>query len=220
MSSSKEELYRALLEQIEAVIADTDDLIANLANAAAALKQAFKKFNWVGFYRTTAPNLLTVGPFQGPPACVHIPFDQGVCGASARTQKTVLVPDVEKFPGHIACSALSKSEIVVPLVHNGRHSSFSISTVMSLMPSIRPTRSIWSLSSPRSPRRISAMLTKFPGIREHRRDAYDTLGLATCVALRPSEKYHRRPACVFEMMVQICKGLWGKSGFQAFDGRR
>jgi L-methionine (R)-S-oxide reductase len=102
------------------VIADTDDLIANLANAAAALKQAFKKFNWVGFYRTTAPNLLTVGPFQGPPACVHIPFDQGVCGASARTQKTVLVPDVEKFPGHIACSALSKSEIVVPLVHNGQ----------------------------------------------------------------------------------------------------
>jgi L-methionine (R)-S-oxide reductase len=120
MSSNKEELYRALLEQIEAVIADTDDLIGNLANVAAVLKQAFKKFHWVGFYRTTAPNLLTVGPFQGPPACVHIPFDQGVCGTSARTQKTVLVPDVEKFPGHIACSALSKSEIVVPLVHNGR----------------------------------------------------------------------------------------------------
>jgi L-methionine (R)-S-oxide reductase len=120
MSSSKEEVYRALLQQIEAVIAGTDDLIANLANVAAILKEAFKKFHWVGFYRTTAPSLLTLGPFQGPPACVHIPFEQGVCGTSARTQKTVLVPDVEKFPGHIACSALSKSEIVVPLVHNGQ----------------------------------------------------------------------------------------------------
>jgi L-methionine (R)-S-oxide reductase len=120
MSSSKEELYRALLKQIEAVIGDTDDLIANLANVAASLKQAFKKFHWVGFYRTTAPNLLTLGPFQGPPACVLIPFEQGVCGTSARTQKTILVPDVEEFPGHIACSPLSKSEIVVPLVHNGQ----------------------------------------------------------------------------------------------------
>jgi L-methionine (R)-S-oxide reductase len=120
MRSSKEELYHALLEQIEAVIAGTDDLIANLANVRAILKQAFEKFHWVGFYRTTAPNLLTVGPFQGPPACVQIPFEQGVCGTSARTQKIVLVPDVDKFPGHIACSALSKSEIVVPLVHNGQ----------------------------------------------------------------------------------------------------
>jgi L-methionine (R)-S-oxide reductase len=120
MSSSKEELYRTLLEQIEAVIGDTDDLIANLANVAAILKQAFKNFYWVGFYRTTAPNLLTLGPFQGPPACVLIPFERGVCGTSAQTQKTVLVPDVEKFPGHIACSPFSKSEIVVPLVHNGQ----------------------------------------------------------------------------------------------------
>jgi L-methionine (R)-S-oxide reductase len=102
------------------VIADTDDLIANLANVAAVLKQAFENFHWVGFYRTTAPDLLTLGPFQGPPACVHISFTQGVCGTSAQTQKTVLVPDVEKFPGHIACSTLSKSEIVVPLVQNGQ----------------------------------------------------------------------------------------------------
>jgi L-methionine (R)-S-oxide reductase len=120
VNSSKEEIYRELLPQIEAVIGGTDDLIANLANVAAILKQAFKKFHWVGFYRTTAPNLLTLGPFQGPPACVLIPFKQGVCGTSARTQKTVLVPDVEQFPGHIACSILSKSEIVVPLVHNGQ----------------------------------------------------------------------------------------------------
>ncbi len=119
INSSKEEIYRLLLLQIEAVIAETDDLIANLANVTAILKQAFKKFHWVGFYRTTAPKLLTLGPFQGPPACVLIPFEQGVCGTSARTQKTVLVPDVEQFPGHIACSILSKSEIVVPLVHNG-----------------------------------------------------------------------------------------------------
>jgi L-methionine (R)-S-oxide reductase len=120
IASSKEELYGTVRPQIEAVIAETDDLIANLANVAAILKQAFKNFHWVGFYRTTAPNLLTVGPFQGPPACVLIPFGQGVCGTSARMQKTILVPDVEKFPGHIACSPLSKSEIVVPLVHNGQ----------------------------------------------------------------------------------------------------
>jgi L-methionine (R)-S-oxide reductase len=118
--NTKEEIYCVLLPQIEAVIGGTDDLIANLANVAAILKQAFRKFHWVGFYRTTSPNLLTLGPFQGPPACVLIPFEQGVCGSSARTQKTVLVPDVEKFPGHIACSILSKSEIVVPLVHEGR----------------------------------------------------------------------------------------------------
>jgi putative methionine-R-sulfoxide reductase with GAF domain len=119
INGSKEEIYSTLLQQIEAVIGGTDDLIANLANVAAILKQAFKHFHWVGFYRTTAPNLLTLGPFQGPPACVLIPFEQGVCGTSARTQKTVLVPDVKQFPGHIACSTKSKSEIVVPLVHNG-----------------------------------------------------------------------------------------------------
>ncbi len=82
------------------------------------LKQAFD-FHWIGFYRTTAPQILTLGPFQGPLACVTIPFSRGVCDTSAREQRTVLVPDVEAFPGHIACSSLSKSEIVVPLVHNG-----------------------------------------------------------------------------------------------------
>ena len=118
-TGSKEEIYRALVPQIEAVIGGVDDLIANLANVAAILKQAFD-FHWVGFYRTTAPKILTLGPFQGPLACVSIPFDKGVCGAAARMQKTVLVPDVEKFPGHIACSSLSKSEIVVPLVYDGK----------------------------------------------------------------------------------------------------
>jgi len=115
---TKEEIYRAILPQIEAVISETDDLIANLANVVAILKQAFN-FHWVGFYRTTKPRLLMLGPFQGPLACVTIPFDKGVCGTAAREQKTIVVPDVEKFPGHIACSSLSKSEIVVPLLHRG-----------------------------------------------------------------------------------------------------
>ena len=117
-NAGKEDIYVALLPQIEAVISGTDDLIANLANIAAMLKQAFD-FHWVGFYRTTKPEILTLGPFQGPLACVTIPFARGVCGAAARTGQTILVPDVESFPGHIACSSLSLSEIVVPLVHQG-----------------------------------------------------------------------------------------------------
>jgi L-methionine (R)-S-oxide reductase len=110
---TRQEIYAAILPQIQAVM--VDDLIANLANIAAILKQAFD-FHWVGFYRTTAPGLLMLGPFQGPLACVSIPFDKGVCGAAARNQETVIVDDVDAFPGHIACSSLSKSEIVVPLV--------------------------------------------------------------------------------------------------------
>jgi L-methionine (R)-S-oxide reductase len=116
--ASREEVYRALLPQIGSVMAGVDDLIANLANVAAILKAAFD-FHWVGFYRTTAPGMLTLGPFQGPLACVTIPFDKGVCGAAARGRETVVVGDVDAFPGHIACSSLSQSEIVVPLVHRG-----------------------------------------------------------------------------------------------------
>jgi GAF domain-containing protein len=115
---TKEDIYRAILPQISEVIAPTDDLIANLANVAAILKQAFD-FHWVGFYRTTPPRVLTLGPFQGPLACVTIPFDRGVCGAAATRQQTLVVDDVDQFPGHIACSSLSKSEIVVPLVSEG-----------------------------------------------------------------------------------------------------
>ena len=118
LHANKEEIYRALLPQIEAVIGVTDDLIANLANVSAILKQAFG-FHWVGFYRTLEPQMLVLGPFQGPLACVKIPFAKGVCGAAATKQETVLVADVEKFPGHIPCSSLSKSEIVVPLVFQG-----------------------------------------------------------------------------------------------------
>jgi L-methionine (R)-S-oxide reductase len=116
--SAKDEIYATLLPQIEAVIADADDLIANLANVAAILKQAFN-FHWVGFYRTTAPHLLALGPFQGQLVCVYIPFAKGFCGAAARERETQLVPDVDQFPGYIACSSLSKSEIVVPLIARG-----------------------------------------------------------------------------------------------------
>ena len=117
-TADRAELYDALLPQVAAVIGGTDDLIANLANVAAMLKHAFD-FHWVGFYRVTAPGLLVLGPFQGPLACVTIPFGKGVCGKAAAERKTVVVPDVDRFPGHIVCSSLSKSEIVVPLVHQG-----------------------------------------------------------------------------------------------------
>ena len=114
-SGTKEEIYQGLLPQIESLVSETDDLIANLANIAAILKQVFN-FHWVGFYRTVKPGLLMLGPFQGPLACVSIPFDKGVCGHAARTRESVVVPNVDEFPGHIACSSLSRSEIVVPLV--------------------------------------------------------------------------------------------------------
>ncbi len=113
---SRAEIYREIVPQIEALL--SPDPIANFANVAAVLKQVFGFF-WVGFYRTTAPGLLTVGPYQGDLACLEIAFDKGVCGAAARTQRTVIVPDVDKFPGHIACSGKSRSEIVVPFVENG-----------------------------------------------------------------------------------------------------
>jgi len=116
---TRDEIYREILPQIEALVAGSTDAIANFANVAAVLKQVFGFF-WVGFYRVTEPQVLTVGPYQGDLACVRIPFDQGVCGAAARTQATVIVPDVDKFPGHIACSSRSRSEIVVPFVKDGQ----------------------------------------------------------------------------------------------------
>lgn len=117
--ATKKEIYDALLPQIAAVVDGCDDLIANQANVSAILKTALN-FYWVGFYRTTAPETLTLGPFQGPLACVTINFQRGVCGKAARDRATVMVPDVNKFPGHIACSGLSQSEIVVPFAHQGQ----------------------------------------------------------------------------------------------------
>jgi L-methionine (R)-S-oxide reductase len=107
--------YKALIPQIGALIETESDLTANLANIAAALKQAFGFF-WVGFY-IVKEGQLVLGPFQGPIACTRIPFHKGVCGASYSRQETIIVPDVEQFPGHIACSSDSKSEIVLPVFH-------------------------------------------------------------------------------------------------------
>jgi len=113
---SKEEQYRALLPQIKGLVSGEPDLVANLANIAAALKEQFDFF-WVGFYLVKDDELV-LGPFQGPVACTRISKGRGVCGASWAQANTIIVPDVEKFPGHIACSSISKSEIVVPLFKN------------------------------------------------------------------------------------------------------
>ncbi len=114
-STNRAELYEALYPQIEALVATESDLIANLSNVAAALKEAFGFF-WVGFYMVKEGQLV-LGPFQGPIACTRIPFRKGVCGACYTRQETIIVPDVEQFPGHIACSSASKSEVVVPVFH-------------------------------------------------------------------------------------------------------
>lgn len=105
--------YEALFPQIKALIEDETDEIANMANIAAALKETFGFF-WVGFY-LVKENQLVLGPFQGPIACTRIAFNRGVCGYCYTNRQTVIVPDVEQFPGHIACSSASKSEIVVPV---------------------------------------------------------------------------------------------------------
>jgi len=112
-TADRQAKYDSLLPQLEALTSSEPDLIANLANIAAALKEAFGFF-WVGFY-LTKDNQLVLGPFQGPIACTRIAFSKGVCGAAYSRQETLLVPDVEQFPGHIACSSLSKSEVVVPI---------------------------------------------------------------------------------------------------------
>lgn len=113
-NASKAEVYEALVPQIKALIDFENDWIANTSNVAAALKQAFEFF-WVGFYFDKKEGELVLGPFQGPIACTRIKYERGVCGHSFTTKSTVLVPDVEQFPGHIACSSDSKSEIVLPL---------------------------------------------------------------------------------------------------------
>lgn len=114
---SKEEQYLALIPQIKALIEGETDLVANLANITGALKEQFGWF-WVGFYLVKGEQLV-LGPFQGPVACTRISKGRGVCGTSWAKAETLIVPDVEKFPGHIACSSLSRSEIVVPLINNG-----------------------------------------------------------------------------------------------------
>lgn len=112
--ATRDAQYSSLLPQIRSLIEDEPDLIANLANVAAVLKEAFGFF-WVGFYLMKEGELV-LGPFQGPLACTRIALGRGVCGASAERRETLVVPDVELFPGHIACSSLSRSEIVVPMI--------------------------------------------------------------------------------------------------------
>ena len=116
IQGTKAEQYEALIPQIKGLLDGETDLVANLANVAGALKEQFRWF-WVGFY-LVKQNQLVLGPFQGPVACTRINKGRGVCGTSWAEAKTLVVPDVEKFPGHIACSSLSRSEIVVPLIRN------------------------------------------------------------------------------------------------------
>lgn len=116
ISTNKADQYQSLLPQLEALLYGEPDLIANLANITAALKEQFKWF-WVGFYMVKN-NELVLGPFQGPVACTRIALGKGVCGAAWQQEQTLIVPDVDAFPGHIACSSLSRSEIVVPVFYN------------------------------------------------------------------------------------------------------
>jgi GAF domain-containing protein len=117
VSGTKEAQYESLMPQIQGLLEGEEDLVANLANVTAALKEQFG-WLWVGFYIVKGAELV-LGPFQGPVACTRIKKGRGVCGTSWAQAKTLIVPDVEKFPGHIACSSLSRSEIVVPVINNG-----------------------------------------------------------------------------------------------------
>jgi GAF domain-containing protein len=111
--------YSEVEARIRAVSAGETDAIALMATVACELYHAFDDFDWVGFYRVTAPGLLKIGPYQGGHGCLSIPFSRGVCGAAAREGRTQIVPDVEAFPGHIACSSTTRAEIVVPVRDGG-----------------------------------------------------------------------------------------------------
>ena len=117
-AGSKAELYHDLHATLDALTADEPDAIANMANAAALIWQYLPDLNWSGFYRLVGGELV-LGPFQGKPACIRIAIGAGVCGAAAASRETQLVEDVHAFPGHIACDAASRSELVVPIVHDG-----------------------------------------------------------------------------------------------------
>ncbi len=117
--STKYILYQQVCDQLQALLGDEQDFIANAANTAALLFHLIPDINWVGFY-TAEGKELVLGPFQGKPACARIPFGKGVCGTAAVERKTVVVPDVNRFPGHIVCDVASQSEIVVPLLNWGK----------------------------------------------------------------------------------------------------
>ncbi len=117
-AADKATLYQDLAQALEALIADEPDAIANMANAAALIWESLPDVNWVGFYRNVGDELV-LGPFRGRPACIRIPFGQGVCGVAAQTRQVQRVDDVHAFPGHIACDSASNSEIVLPLIRDG-----------------------------------------------------------------------------------------------------
>jgi L-methionine (R)-S-oxide reductase len=117
-TDDKATLYRDLAQELAALLADETDFVANAANAAAAIFHSLPELNWAGFYFLRG-NTLLLGPFQGKPACVRIPLGQGVCGAAAAERRSILVPDVAAFPGHITCDLASRSELVVPLIASG-----------------------------------------------------------------------------------------------------
>ncbi|MGM7702347.1 GAF domain-containing protein [Pseudalkalibacillus sp. Hm43] len=117
-TGNREENYQMVIKQLKALLEGEKNLIANLSNASALLNQFLKEVNWVGFYLMDDGELV-LGPFQGLPACVRIPVGKGVCGTAVQEKKTMLVEDVHQFPGHIACDAASRSEIVVPIVKDG-----------------------------------------------------------------------------------------------------
>ena len=119
LTGSKEEIYSDLLPQLSSLVEGESDVTANLANISAALKSAMQHYSWVGFYFMKEGELV-LGPFQGKVACVRIPIGQGVCGSAAARRETLVIPDVNAFPGHIACDPESRSEIVIPLLHKGR----------------------------------------------------------------------------------------------------
>ena len=116
---NKEEKYQTLYPQIVSLLECESDIIANMANVAAVIQETFN-FLWVGFYRVIDDNQLVLGPFQGPLACTRIRYGKGVCGTAWKEAKTLIVPDVDLFPGHIACSSLSRSEIVVPIFKSNK----------------------------------------------------------------------------------------------------
>ena len=118
-TADKATLYTDLVSAADALTRDEPDSVANMANISALLSQFLPDLNWAGFYRLVGDELV-LGPFQGKPACIRIPLGRGVCGTAAATRETQLVEDVHAFPGHIACDAASASEIVVPVIHEGR----------------------------------------------------------------------------------------------------
>ena len=117
-AADKATLYRDLALALEALIGDERDAVANMANAASLIWESVPDLNWAGFYRNVGGELV-LGPFQGRPACIRIPFGTGVCGAAAQTRKVQRVEDVHAFPGHIACDSASNSEIVLPIIRDG-----------------------------------------------------------------------------------------------------